>query len=115
LLAIREMIFAIAAASPQIGTITETLKWGQPAYLASTPKSGTTIRLWAVGDSQVAIYTHCRTGVMSDFDQQFAGQFTVLGTRGLRLPVNQTLPRKPLQFLIHRALTYHVRASSVTV
>jgi hypothetical protein len=45
LLTIRDMIYETAATLPEAGRITETLKWSEPAYLTSAPKSGTTIRL----------------------------------------------------------------------
>ncbi|QXB91969.1 DUF1801 domain-containing protein [Providencia rettgeri] len=32
LLMIRELIFRTAAENKKVGTITETLKWGQPSY-----------------------------------------------------------------------------------
>lgn len=37
LLALRALIFE-AAAHPAIGPLVETLKWGQPAYLPTTPR-----------------------------------------------------------------------------
>ena len=45
LLAIRAMLYETAESLPEAGRITETLKWGEPAYLTERPKSGTTIRL----------------------------------------------------------------------
>src|SRR5262245_12932008 len=42
---IRGMIFDLAAADPRVGAITETLKWGEPAYLTEASGSGSTIRL----------------------------------------------------------------------
>ncbi len=45
LLTIRELIFNVAEESSEAGEIEETLKWDNPSYLTSKPKSGTTIRL----------------------------------------------------------------------
>ena len=43
LLKVRQLIFECAAADDAIGTLTETLKWGEPAYLTEQTKSGSTI------------------------------------------------------------------------
>ena len=42
---LRALILATAAKTPGVGPLTETLKWGEPAYLTNATKSGTTIRL----------------------------------------------------------------------
>jgi len=42
---IRTAILSAAADTPHVGPITETLKWGQPAWLTQASKSGTTIRV----------------------------------------------------------------------
>jgi hypothetical protein len=45
LLALRRLIFETAAATKGVGTLQETLKWGQPSYLTTETKSGSTIRI----------------------------------------------------------------------
>jgi hypothetical protein len=45
LLALRRVIFATAAATPGVGVLTETLKWGEPAHVTAETASGSTIRL----------------------------------------------------------------------
>ena len=45
IMALHDLILDVAAKTPAIGPIEETLKWGQPAFLPNTTKSGTTIRL----------------------------------------------------------------------
>jgi len=47
LLAIRGLIFQLSDGMDSVGPLTETLRWGEPAYLTQTSKSGTTIRLGA--------------------------------------------------------------------
>src|SRR5688572_2535928 len=42
---VRAMILDVAVDDPRIGTVTETLKWGEPAYLTKATGSGSTIRL----------------------------------------------------------------------
>ncbi len=45
LLEVRDLIFETAADIEGVGPLTETLKWGEPAYLTGATGSGTTIRL----------------------------------------------------------------------
>ena len=45
LLALRALIFEVAASTPGVGELEETLKWGEPAYLTTQSKSGSTVRI----------------------------------------------------------------------
>ena len=42
---LRNIIFEVAKNTEGVGELVETLKWGEPAYLTSKTKSGTTIRI----------------------------------------------------------------------
>jgi len=44
-MSLRRLIFETAAELEDVGLLEETLKSGQPSYLASPTKSGTTIRV----------------------------------------------------------------------
>ena len=37
---LRALVFETAATTPGVGTLEETLKWGQPTYLTRSPKRG---------------------------------------------------------------------------
>lgn len=112
LLEVRRLIFAIAAANQAIGPLTETLKWGEPAYLTEATKSGSTIRLgWkATAPDDCAILFNCRTTLVESFEAQFPGVFRVQGTRAILLHVAGPLPDPPLGECLDMALTYHQRA-----
>ncbi len=45
LLALRRLIFDTAKTTSGVGALEETLKWGQPSYLTTETKSGSTIRI----------------------------------------------------------------------
>ena len=62
MLALRRLIFDTAKATGGVGALEEALKWGQPSYLASESKSGSTIRIDQVKAEagQYAVYFHCR-------------------------------------------------------
>lgn len=45
MMALRELIFTTAAATDGVGELEEVLKWGEPDYLTSKSRSGSTIRI----------------------------------------------------------------------
>jgi hypothetical protein len=69
LLALRRLIFDTAKATKGVGTVEETLKWGQPSYLTPETGSGSTIRIDRVksADNQVAVFFHCQTDLVETF------------------------------------------------
>ena len=109
LLILRQLIFDVAAHTEGVGEIQETLKWGQPAYLTPQTKSGSTIRLGISKQGGFAIYTHCQTTIMSEFQNIFPTEFEYEGNRAIHFQSAQNLPLDSLKLLISRALTYHLR------
>ena len=109
LLQVRALIYDIAAETEGVGRLTETLKWGEPAYLTEASKSGTTIRLGVVKSApgQGAMYFNCKTTLVEAFRPQFGGRFSFEGNRALLIPATGDLPREPLAFCVQAALTYH--------
>ena len=73
MLLLRELIFATAAATPGVGALEETLKWGEPAYLTSATRSGSTIRLaWKPArPEQYAMFFNCQTTLVDTFRTLF--------------------------------------------
>lgn len=106
---VRDLIFNIAAETPGVGEIEEALKWGQPAYLTPETKSGSTLRLGVTKSAEPAIFAHCQTTIISDFQAQFPDEFRYQGNRAVILPEEPGLSTAPLRHLIASALTYHLR------
>ncbi len=106
LLHVRTLIFQTAAQNPVIGTLTETLKWGQPSYLTEATKSGSTIRLGHAQDC-CAIYLNCKTTLVDTMREIYPDTFTYQGTRAVLFPLDQPLPNDALAHCIEMALTYH--------
>jgi hypothetical protein len=109
LLDIRNLIFATARARDGIGLLTETLKWGEPAYLTEQTRSGSTIRLGRVKDSEhAAILFNCKTTLVDTFRERFPDQFEYRQTRALLLPLSGKLPKRELTVCLSLALMYHL-------
>ncbi len=110
LLALRKLIFRTAARTPGVGELQETLKWGQPSYLTSETKSGSTVRIDAIKDdpNHVAVYFHCQTNLVSTFRDMYGDALSFEGNRAIILDTRQKLPEKELRHCLAHALTYHL-------
>ena len=111
LLRLRELIFETAEGCEEVGALSETLKWGQPAYRPEKPRVGTTIRLGMAKNrpGDVALLFHCQTTLVADFRELYRDQFGFEGNRALVLAQGKKLPRDALRHCIALALTYHAR------
>jgi hypothetical protein len=110
LLALRQLIFDTAAATPGVGALQETLKWGQPSYLTADSRSGSTIRIDQVKSApgHCGIYVHCQTDLVETFRQLYPTEFTYVGNRCIVLNVTDAVPELALRHCVALALTYHL-------
>lgn len=109
LLTLRKLIFKTALSTQGVGTLEETLKWGEPAYVTTESKSGTTIRIgWKKSrPSQYAMYFHCQTNLIETFRMLFPNEFKFEGNRAVLFNISDIVPVDSLAFCIATALTYH--------
>jgi Domain of unknown function (DU1801) len=114
LLALRELIFATAAVTPGVGEIEESLKWGEPAYLTSKSRSGSTVRIgWKpAAPTQYAMYFHCQTNLVDTFRTLFPRDFKFDGNRAIVFDASAVVPVDALAVCIAAALTYHRNKST---
>ncbi|MAN45395.1 MAG: DUF1801 domain-containing protein [Alphaproteobacteria bacterium] len=114
LLALRQLVFETAARLPDVGRITETLKWGEPAYLTTASKSGTTIRLaWSSKrPDSVGLFVNCQTTLLKDWRWHYEDELTLVGNREIRFALDKPLPEDALRHCIAMALTYHKRKAA---
>lgn len=112
LLALRELIFATAAETDGVGAIEETLKWGQPSYLTTSSRSGSTIRIDRVRASdRIALYCHCQTNLISSFRELYP-HLEYQDDRALFIDRDPRTEEGALRHCIALALTYHLRKKS---
>ncbi len=109
LLALREMILETAGSDATIGPLEETLKWGEPAFLTSSTRSGTTIRInrHKKSDDQYALYVPCQTDLVERYRQLYGDQLQFDGNRAVVFNVGDDLPADAVRHCIAMALTYH--------
>ena len=109
LMALRQLIFDTAASTPGVGELEEALKWGEPAYLTSKTKSGSTVRIaWkAAKPLQHAIYFNCQTTLVDTFRTLFPNDFEFEGNRAIIFDTTGRIPVREVAWCIAAALTYH--------
>jgi len=122
LMDLRTLIYQTAASLEGVGELEETLKWGEPSYLTSQSKSGSTIRLgWKrAHPHNYYLYFNCNTSLVPSFRDWFARELasstgeltsalTIEGNRALVFNVDRKLPTPVVAQCIEAALTYHQR------
>ena len=102
---LRALIFAVAE-TQAAGPITETLRWGEPAYIA--PK-GATLRLGQANTGEAALFVTCTTTLIDDFRPVAPAGMRFEGTRAVLFDPAAQVDEAALSVLIARALRYHDR------
>ena len=106
LMQLRELIFDVAAGNPDIGDLEETLKWGEPSYIA---KQGSTVRMgWKESrPDHFAVYFNCNTKLVDTFQEVYSDSFNFEGNRAIVFHHEDALPTEALEHCILLSLRYH--------
>ena len=110
LMFLRQLIFDTASTMEEVGELEETLKWGEPSYLTTKSKSGSTVRISRKksNQGQYGIYFNCQTSLVSTFRQMYPDEFTYEGNRAIIFNKNEVIPVNELRHCITLALTYRL-------
>ena len=111
-MALRTLILEVAAQTQGVGALEESLKWGEPAYVTTVSKSGSTIRIaWKKArPTQYAMYFNCQTTLVDSFKTMFPTAFKFEGNRALVFDEQDEVPVAALRICIEMALTYHAKS-----
>jgi hypothetical protein len=103
---LRDIILETAAQNESIEELEETLKWGEPSYLA---RKGSTIRIdWKPKTpNQFAMYFKCTSKLIPTFKEVFGDTFSYEKNRAIIFNLNENIPEKELKKCIDSALNYH--------
>ncbi|VAW13193.1 hypothetical protein MNBD_BACTEROID05-677, partial [hydrothermal vent metagenome] len=106
LLYLRQLVLDTASEIEGITSLEETLKWGEPSYIA---KGGSTIRMdWKESNpDQYALYFNCKTKLVDTFKELYGNEFKFEGNRAILFNENDELPVDELKHCIMLSLTYH--------
>jgi hypothetical protein len=111
LMFLREIVFETAAATVGVGTLRETLKWGQPSYVTAETASGSTVRIDRVKATPTgyAMYFHCQTNLVATFRELYSGRLKFVGDRAILFDEADEVSTPALRHCVSLALTYHRR------
>ena len=106
MLSMRRLILDTASGDPAIGNVEETLKWGEPSYMA---KGGSTLRIdWKAKEpDQYAMYFNCQTKLVETFEKLYGDLFRFEGNRAIVFGLEENLPVPELKQCIVSTLRYH--------
>lgn len=106
LLFLRKIILESAAEIEVLEGLEETLKWGEPSYIA---KHGSTLRIdWKEkSPDQYAIYFKCTSKLVHTFKEVFGDLFNYETTRAIVFKLEDEVPIEATKACIKAALVYH--------
>ncbi len=95
-----------AAEELELAYLEETLKWGEPSYLA---KKGSTLRMdWkAKTPDQYAMYFKCTSKLVTTFKAIYGNLFKYETNRAIVFKLDEQVPEKEMKECIKAALRYH--------
>lgn len=107
---LRRLILDTASATEGVGDLEESLRWGQPSYLTSASKSGTTVRIDRVKDTvgRYAMHFHCQTTLVATFRELYPEDLAFDGNRSIVFEADDEMPEDAVRHCISLALTYHL-------
>ena len=106
MLCLRQLVIDAASETEGVNGLEETLKWGEPSYLA---KGGSTVRIdWKErAPYQYAIYFNCNTPLVETFKRIYGDTFAFEGKRAIVFGETDELAVDELKHCVSTALTYH--------
>ncbi len=106
MLYLRELVLSAASEMEGLDVLEETLKWGEPSYLA---KHGSTVRMdWKEKKpDQYAIYFKCTSKLVPTFKTIYNDTFNFEGDLAIVFKLNEKVPKRELKTCISMALNYH--------
>ncbi len=105
LMYLRQLILDVASGLPGTGHLEETLKWGEPSYIA---KRGSTVRIdWkASRPGCYAMYFNCNTKLVDTFREIYSESFDFEGNRAIVFRRAEPLPETELKHCVALSLQY---------
>lgn len=104
LLHLRELIYEVASLE-QVGVIEETLKWGEPSYIA---KGGSTVRVdWKSNTpGMYYMYFICTTRLVETFRELFKAELEFEDNRAIVFKIGEPIPEDIVKQCISMSLRY---------
>ncbi len=103
---LRKLVLETATELEDVKAIEETLKWGEPSYIA---KKGSTLRMdWKEKNpDQYAMYFKCTSKLVPTIKELYGDLFNYEKNRAIVFELDDKIPTKELKNCIAMALQYH--------
>ncbi len=103
---LRKLVLETATELEDVKAIEETLKWGEPSYIA---KKGSTLRMdWKEKNpDQYAMYFKCTSKLVPTIKELYGDLFNYEKNRAIVFELDDKIPIKELKNCIAMALQYH--------
>jgi hypothetical protein len=109
LMYLRKLIIETTQELEGVGALEETLKWGEPSYLTSYTKSGSTVRIdWKKSDPEfVFVFFKCTSNLLPTYRKKYKTDFEYVGNRAIKIYIGAIINEDKFKNCIALALTYH--------
>ncbi len=103
---VRNIVISAAKDSGGIENTAETLKWGEPSYLAD---GGSTVRMkWTEKQpDQFFLYFNCNSSLVETFKELYRDEFSFDSNRAISFPLDGEIPADALKHCISMCMQYH--------
>ena len=103
---VRELVINAAIATAGLENTQETLKWGEPSYLAD---GGSTVRMkWTEKQpEQFSLFFNCNSILVETFRELYQDEFVFDGNRAMSFKLSDPIPAEALEHCISMSMQYH--------
>ena len=103
---VRQLVLDVAKDTVGVDKTEETLKWGEPSYLA---EGGSTVRMkWSdKNPEQFSLYFNCNSILVETFKELYLDEFEYDGNRAMSFSIDKPVPEDALKHCLSMAMQYH--------
>lgn len=102
-------VFHKVADDADVGALDETLKWGQPSWRPTKPRTGSTLRMdWNPKfPDRLSLFVDCKTDLAARMKDMYPNLPENDGQRHLAIDLTAPLPDQAIAHLADLTFTYH--------
>jgi len=103
---VRKLVLRVARKTAGLKNTEETLKWGEPSYLAD---GGSTVRMkWSEKKpDEFSLFFNCNTSLVETIREIYRDEFSYDGERALSFSLHEPIPTEALEHCLTMAMEYH--------
>ncbi|WP_420408339.1 DUF1801 domain-containing protein [Hoeflea sp.] len=105
----KALIKDVAARTPGVGAVEESLKWGEPSFTPARRNVGSSVRIAPRENGDLALMFICHTNLVEEFRTLYPAALTFEGNRAIIAEAGKPVDREALSHCIALALTYKLR------